>query len=160
MILTTHVLIGAALGKNISNPWLVAIIAIPLHFIMDHFRHGEYIESTGKKTGAKNVWWKIVLDLIVATTITSAIIISAVSYSGHFSSAIIQSMLIGIFFSIFPDFLTLLYWEFRWPVLKPLHDFHVWCHKYPPFSKERGWNLRNARNDILFSVIAIILLLI
>ena len=152
MILTTHALIGAALGKNISNPWIVAIIAIPLHFIMDHFRHGEYLNRNSK---LKNTWWRTALDLFLGL-----IIITAYIFFYHPDPQIIRNTWIGAFFSMLPDLLTVLYWEFRWSILKKIHDFHVWCHRYPPFSKEREWNLRNARNDILFSVIAIILLLV
>ena len=159
MILATHALVGAALGKNISNPWIVAVVAVPLHFVFDHFRHGEYVESSDKKTNVKNTWWKITLDIAGAVVITSAIILFAINYSNHFTFAIVKSMAIGMFFSILPDLLNVLYWEFHWPFLKKIHDFHAWCHKYPPFSKEREWTFRNARNDIIFSVIAIILLI-
>ena len=152
MILTTHALVGAVLGKNISNPWIVAAVAIPLHFIMDHFRHGEYLNRNSK---IRNTWWKIALDFF-----GGIIIVFAISHFMHFSSATIKLMAIGMFFSMLPDFTTLLYWKFHWPFLKHIHDFHAWCHKYPPFSKEREWTLRNGRNDILFSLLAIILLFI
>ena len=152
MILTTHALIGAALGKNISNPWLIAVIAIPLHFLMDHFRHGEYLNRNSK---FKHTWWKITLDFFSGLAIIAVCI-----FLFRPESQIIRNILIGAFFSMLPDFTTLLYWEFRWPFLQKIHDFHAWCHRYPPFSKEREWTLRNGRNDIIFSIIAIILLLI
>lgn len=150
MILTTHALIGAALGKNIGNPWLIAAIAIPLHFLMDHLRHGEYLNRNSK---FRNTWWKTVLDFLGATTIALAI-----AYFLNFTFATAEAMAIGMFFSMLPDLTTVLYWEFRWPVLEKIHRFHTWCHKYPPFSKERQWTLRNARNDIIFSIIAILIL--
>ena len=151
MILTTHALIGAALGKNISNPWLVAIIAIPLHFVMDHFRHGEYLNRNSK---LRHTWWKTALDLFLGLAIIIAYI-----FFYHPEPQIIRNILIGAFFSMLPDLLTVFYWEFHWPVLEKIHRFHAWCHRYPPFSKERQWNLRNSRNDIIFSVIAIIILI-
>ena len=155
MISTTHILIGAVLGKNISNPWIIVIVAIPLHFLLDHFRQGEYVESFSKKTSVKNTWWKSALDLFVGI-----VIIFAIAYYMHFSSTMIKLIAIGMFFSILPDLLNVLYWEFHWPFLKKIHDFHAWCHKYPPLSKEREWTLRNGRNDIIFSIIAIIFLII
>src|SRR5664280_1634263 len=123
MILATHALIGAALGKNISNPWIVAIIAIPLHFLMDHFRHGEYVETMDSKTSFKNTWWKISLDLFLALAIPFGI-----ADLQHFSVAVIESMTVGIFFSILPDFITLLYWKFRSPFLEKIYKFHALCH--------------------------------
>ena len=155
MISTTHLLIGAVLGKNISNPWIVAIVAIPLHFIMDHFRHGEYVESFSKKTSVKNTWWKSALDLFLGIAI-----IFFIAYYMHFSSTTIKSIVVGMFFSMLPDLLLVLYWKFHWPFLQKIHDFHAWCHKYPHFAKEREWNFRNSRNDILFSIAAIILLVL
>ena len=152
MILATHALIGAALGKNISNPWIVAIIAVPLHFIMDHFRHGEYLNRNSK---LRHTWWKTALDLFLGLAIIIAYI-----FFYHPEPQIIRNILIGAFFLMMPDLLTVFYWEFHWPFLKKIHDFHTWCHRYPPFSKERQWNFRNARNDIIFSVIAIILLVL
>jgi len=150
MILTTHALVGAVLGKNISNPWLLAAIAIPLHFAMDHFRHGEYLNRNSK---LRHTWWKTALDLL-----GGIVIVSIVAHFQHFTSATLQSMALGMFFSVLPDFTTLLYWEFHWIIFKDIHDFHAWCHKYPPFAKERKWTLRNGVNDILFSAVAILLL--
>ena len=154
MILTTHALIGAALGKNIPNPWIIVTIVIPLHFLMDHFRHGEYIESPHKKTSIKNIWWKALIDF----SIGMLFLFCFINYK-NFDYTAIRNIILGTFFSLFPDMLTVLYWILRWPFLKKIHDFHVWCHKYPPFSSERQWNLRNALNDITFSVLALLLLL-
>ena len=71
MILTTHALIGAALGKNISNPWIIAAIALPLHFIMDHFRHGEYLNRNSK---LRHTWWKTALDFFSGLAIITVYI--------------------------------------------------------------------------------------
>ena len=151
MILTTHALIGAALGKNISNPWIIAVVAVPLHFLMDHLRHGEYLNRNSK---VRHTWWKTALDLA-----GGIIIVSILAHYMHFSAATVKLMSVGMFFSMLPDLTTVLYWEFRWTILREIHDFHAWCHRYPPFSKERQWTLRNGVNDIIFSVIAIVLLL-
>lgn len=155
MILTTHALIGAAIGKNISNPWLIAIIAITFHYILDMFRHGEYVETMNNKAGFKNTWRKTSLDFGLAFFIPFLI-----ANIQHFSTETIKSMFIGIFFSIIPDFVTLLYWKFRTPFFEKIYKFHAWCHKYPRSAKERQWTLRNSVNDIMFSVIAIIVLIL
>jgi hypothetical protein len=152
MILTTHILVGAALGKSIGNPWLVALIAIPLHFWMDHFRHGEYLDQNSKM---KNIWWKIALDLFGGITI-----VATIAFALNFSFVTLQSIAIGVFFSALPDLTTLLYWKFHQNIFKKIYDFHGRCHRYPPSAKERLWTLRNRINDILFSVIAIALLIL
>ncbi len=43
MILTTHTLTGAVVGKCVNNTWLIMILSVILHFILDTFRHGEYL---------------------------------------------------------------------------------------------------------------------
>ncbi|MCX6763480.1 MAG: hypothetical protein NTZ97_01970 [Candidatus Moranbacteria bacterium] len=157
MILATHALVGAAIGKNINNPWLIGLSAIIIHFILDTFRHGEYLDSRVDKL--KNTWWKILIDLS-----TAGLIILAALYHYGFNKEITINILVGAFFSLLPDSVNLFYWLFRWKFLKPLYNFHVWVHlsinKIQKFAPERQWNLRNAANDIIFSIIAIILLFI
>jgi hypothetical protein len=150
MLLATHTLVGAALGKNISNPWIVVILSLALHFILDTFRHGEYLD---RKSSVKDTWWKNTLDLLAGFLIVSVYI-----FFSNPPAVIIKNITIGIFFSILPDFLTLLYWKFHLSFLKKVFEFHTWCHKYPPFEKERVWNFRNSVNDISFSIFAIIIL--
>ena len=155
MILTTHALIGSVLGKNIGNPWILIPAALALHFAMDHFRHGEYVESFDSKTSFANTWWKVSFDIG-----TSMIIISFFIFSSDLYLAQIRNILIGSFFSAFPDFLTVLHWKFKFKFLAPIYRFHSWCHKYPGGSKERLWTFRNSLNDIIFSLAAIILFLV
>lgn len=154
MILTTHALTGAVIGKSLENPWLIIILSIAVHFIMDTFRHGEYVELFNDETGFKKSGWKVVLDLF-----SELAIIFSFMYFSHPNSLQAKNILLGSSFSIFPDFITFLYWLFRRSlILKKYYQFHSWLHKYPRQAPERQWNLRNARNDILISAIAITLL--
>lgn len=150
MILATHALVGAALGKNIDNPWLIVPIALVIHFILDSFRHGEYINS---KKSWREQYWKVALDILIGFSII-ALGLYSVGWEIHKSF----NILLGTFFCMFPDLLTVLYWVFNWKFLKKIYSFHGWVHRYPPFSKEREWNLKNATNDIIFSLIAIFFL--
>ncbi|MDO9230889.1 MAG: hypothetical protein Q7U36_00195 [bacterium] len=154
MILTTHALVGTAIGKNIENPWLVILLSLVVHFFLDSFRHGEYFDS--RVATIKDTVWKILLDLFIPVSIILFFIFSA---QPTLSST--RNILLGAFFSILPDFFTVLFWTFDWKILKRIKKFHSFCHHYsrfPKFSPERQWNLRNAMNDILFSAIAIIIL--
>lgn len=151
MILTTHALVGAAIGKNIESPWLVAALSIIIHFILDIFRHGEYLNQNSKL----KEFWKVAIDLTVGYSIIIIVI-----FSSDFSDIRIKNILIGSFASIFPDMLTFLYWKVNLKFLQSYFNFHQKFHRYPPFSKEREWNLRNAANDIIVSLIAIIFFLI
>ncbi len=150
MILTTHALVGAAVGKYIQSPIILTAILIPFHYFLDTFRHGEYL---GQESKTKEVIGKVLFDLILGLSIITTYIIIL-----HPPIQIIQSILLGAFLSMLPDFITFLHWKLHFPYLEKIYKFHQWVHKYTRGSKERIWNLRNATNDIIFSLIAIIIL--
>ena len=155
MILTTHALVGAALGKNIPNVWILIPASIIIHFVLDTFRHGEYVEIFDKKISSGNIWWKVGFD-ISATVIFLLLFI----FFGKLDLLQIRNVMLGSFFSAFPDLLTVIYWKFKFEFLAPVYRFHSWVHKYPKGAKEREWTLRNGVNDILFSLAAIIIFII
>jgi len=156
MILTTHALTGAVIGKNIENYWLVIIFSLAIHYAMDAFRHGEYLDE--RISTVKDTWWKVAIDLMFGFLIIFLVI--------HFQKpalSVIKNIFIGTFFSIFPDFITLMYWKFeKNKILAKIKSFHSFCHcysKFPKYSKERQWTLRNALNDILISAVAFAIIL-
>lgn len=157
MILATHALTGAVIGKNINNPWLVIILSLIIHYAMDSIRHGEYFDD--RIATVKSTWWKVALDLLIGFSIIFFII-----YLQNTAVPIVRNIIIGTFFSIIPDFVTLMHWTFREnKILAKMKAFHSWCHRYnkfPKYSPERQWTLRNALNDIIISAIAVILLFI
>jgi hypothetical protein len=157
MILATHALTGAVIGKNINSPWLIIILSLAIHYFMDSFRHGEYFDD--RIANIKNTWWKVAIDLLIGLSIIGLVI-----YFQKPDFAIIRNMLIGSFFSLFPDFLSVLYYLKKDNIiLSKIKSFHSWVHhysKFPKHSKERQWNFRNALNDIIISVVAIFLLLL
>ncbi|HDH07819.1 MAG TPA: hypothetical protein ENG89_02265 [Candidatus Moranbacteria bacterium] len=151
MLLSTHSLTGAVVGKTFNNVWIIIILSIVLHYIIDVFRHGEYLNRNSKL----NEFWKVAVDIIIGLAILGIII-----YFSDLSQIKTRNVLIGTFFSMFPDLLTFLYWKLNFNFLKKSFDLHAWVHRYPPFSKGRDWNLKNAANDIILSLIAIALLLL
>src|SRR4030042_3581823 len=140
MLLATHSLAGALIGKNVNNIWLIMILSVILHFILDTFRHGEYLN---RKSSIKE-FWKVALDIFAG----AAVILLIASFN-NYPAYVVKNMLLGAFFSMFPDFLTFLYWKGGLKFLKKIFTFHAWLHPYPPFSPEREWNLRNAVNDLV-----------
>ena len=153
MILTTHALVGAAVGKYVRSPLLQILILLPIHYTMDIFRHGEYLN---KKSTLKNAWWKVAFDLIAGLTM-----IITIANFRSIPEPILLSMLSGAFISMFPDLLTVLYWKLDFKFLGKIYRFHQFVHsRFKDGSKEREWTLRNAVNDMLFSALAIIFLFI
>jgi hypothetical protein len=156
MILSTHALTGAVIGKNINNIWLIIILSLAFHFFMDSLRHGEYFNH--RQSTFKNTWWKIALDLFVAFSI-----IFSIFTTNNWSEKTLFNVALGIFFSLLPDGLTLLYYlKIRNIFLNKIKAFHSFCHcysRYPKHSPQRQWTLRNSFNDIFLSILAIIILI-
>jgi hypothetical protein len=157
MILVTHALTGAVIGKNIESPWIIIVASLAVHYFMDSFRHGEYFDS--RFATVKDTWWKIALDLAIGFII----IVLFLFYKRPDLQEVVN-IFIGAFFSILPDFITLMHWTFKKNrALAKIKEFHSWAHRYsklPKYSKKRQWTFRNAANDIFISIIAIIFLLL
>jgi hypothetical protein len=156
MILTTHALTGAVIGKNIENPWLIIAASLIIHYAMDMICHAEYFDD--RIASIKKDGWKVVLDLAVA-----AFFIYSWIYLEAPPMQVIENILLGVFFSILPDGITLLYWLSGKKLFKSIKKFHAFAHRYdknPKYSPARKWNFQNARNDLLISAFAIILLFI
>jgi hypothetical protein len=149
MILTTHILAGAVLGREINNPYAVAGLAVAMHFALDTLPHGDYLN----KESSFWEFWKVAIDLVVGLGIVSAIL--------FFRDPIPKndlSIAIGIFFSLLPDGMTLLY-MMGMKFLKPIKKFHEKLHRYPESSPKHKFRLKNNLFDILVSFTAIIALL-
>lgn len=156
MILATHELVGAAIGAKIHSPWLIIIFSLAMHFVLDTFRHGEYVESFDSKVAFKNTWHKVALDFFAGI-----IIILVYITIRKPDSFVVKDIFLGVFFSIIPDFITFIYWKYRFSFLEKYYAFHSkFLHSYPRGAKERIWSLRNAANDILISLLAIIILFV
>ena len=152
MILATHALVGAALGKNLENPWLIVVLCLVVHFALDSFRHGEYIDHHER---LKNLGRNVALDLLVGGSIIFSIL-----FFQDWNFITFRNISLGILFCMLPDFLTLMHYRFPTSkILRKIYRFHQRVHPYPHPSQQTQWNLRNATNDILFSVIAILFLI-
>jgi hypothetical protein len=156
MILATHALVGAAIGKTLDTPLVIIPLALIVHFILDSFIHGEYTIDS-KTEGMKKVALKISLDLITGFT-TILFLISL-----DFFALNLSNIFIGVFFSLFPDLLTLIHKKFPDnKILSGIKSLHEYAHRYHRHGKDsasRQWNFRNARNDIIFSLAAILIFL-
>lgn len=123
---------------------------------MDSFRHGEYFDD--RVATVKNTWWKIALDISIGL-----LLIFSYLFWKDISPKELFSILLGAFTSMFPDFLTVIYWKFGGKILGKIKSFHAFAHRYkkfPKYSPERQWTLRNVANDIIFSALALFLLFI
>jgi hypothetical protein len=151
MILTTHILSGAALGANIQNPYLVATSAVALHFALDTLPHGDYLN----KKSRLGEFWKVAVDFAVGFGLVFAII-----FSGRTADAdITRNVLIGIFFSLLPDLTTFLHNWMKAKFLLPVRNFHESLHWAKNGSPEREFRLKNNLWDIVISFISLFTLI-
>jgi len=151
MILTTHALVGAVIGKYSDNMAIIALASVILHYAMDILKHGDYYEE---KRSLFQGFSKEFLDLSIA-----GILILSIIYLNKSTATEIYYMLWGISWSLLPDFLTLIYDKFNLNFLAPTYKLNRWVHDLFYTDAERVWTFKNLTNDFIISGAAIILLL-
>ena len=125
MMAQNHLLMGAVIGIYINNPYLVAIVAFLLHFVMDvvtfFIIDGKPGVSTKKyfKTLADDV--KYTLKTIISLQITSVVFVFVIIYQKGLLFN--QNVLIGMFFSMLPDFIEHIGFGFKKHLIK--HHKHM-----------------------------------
>ena len=154
MILTTHILSGALIGAEIKNQFFIVIISVVVHFLLDLFPHGDYLN---KKSGLRE-FWKVAVDLAIGFTVLAvAIFIRGLTSNSGLNMGNIG---LGIFFSLLPDGTTFLYIYMKMKFLKPVKVFHEKMHLHPDFSPEREFRLRNGFWEILISFAPLLALIL
>ena len=92
MILTPHILSGAAVASQISNPFAMVIAAMAVHHILDMIPHWDYEIHSSRRRAAQ----KIALDIAIAGIITLFFIWN-LPLEKQFH------ILLGGFFGVLPD---------------------------------------------------------
>lgn len=138
MILTSHILAGAAITSQMPNPILGLAVAVISHYALDSVRHAEYDIRPLKYLKQKKIALsippiiKIVLDLSVAFTILFLV-------SALFDYSLVLLFLGGVAGAL-PDGLNVIrvLLGSRLKILKAEYAFHRFMHfdkrkKYNPF---------------------------
>lgn len=138
MLLTPHILTATAIASQTHNAWLVGVLSVASHYLLDALPHTEYnirilkketadseskkiISSGGEISKAKSyAKIKVYLDFLIGITISSIL-----AYQNNFFNLIIPV----IFFSLLPDGLLYLYWHYPHNrFLAKLRQFHHFVH--------------------------------
>jgi hypothetical protein len=120
MILTPHILLGAAIGSKIASPGVVFSLSFLSHYLLDALPHYEYDVSGLKGKSAK----KIIIDLLqvaIDFSIGMALALFLVWNSPFRTTAIL-----GMLSALVPD--MLLFLHYRYPKSKFLNIFAVPHH--------------------------------
>lgn len=148
MVLSPHLIAGAALGAKFQNPYLMPMVAIALHHLMDRLPHYDY--KIMPFSASSTI--KISLD-ILAGILTIAFI-----YLFFNPAADLTSIINGVFFSALPDGILLLSLIFpKNNLLQKYQKFHGLFH-YDPI-KTHKFRLSGIYVQVIISVIAIYFLL-
>ncbi len=151
MILTTHILSGTVLGENIKNPYIIAVSSLVVHFLLDMFPHGDYLN----KKSRWREFWKVAVDLAVGFGLVFAITF----LKDITDTTVLKNIFIGIFFSLLPDGTTFLYIWMKMKFLRPVKDFHENLHLFKNGAPQREFRFKNNLWDIFISLILILLLI-
>jgi len=127
VILTPHLLVGAAIGSKIKNYWAIFIIALISHFVLDAIPHWEYVIKIVGVSGNEflAITVEALLDILVGVSVISLLL-------KH--SRLAKPALIGAFFAILPDgfifvhALAQVFFNWNLTFLDPLINFHHQIH--------------------------------
>ena len=137
MILATHAIAGAALGRLVPRyPWLAFLLGFASHFLLDAIPHWQY--KVRSKLYAKNPvdefitpGKKLAFDVAVVTLDFLVGVFLAFRFLGHGFSLTGPnqlSLLLGAVGGAFPDGLQFLYFVFRNKPLLLFEKFHARWH--------------------------------
>lgn len=152
MILSVHILAGAAIGLKLHNWMAVFLLSLFAHFLMDTIPHREYdIKAIKKGISKKSIpdLLQIFLDFIIGI---------GLAFWFTWNHAPFSTIFAGIFASVLPDFITFIYWQTKASFLKPIVDFH--CKTIHPKNNKNtpliwGLGTQIAAVLITLSIIAI-----
>lgn len=150
MILVTHGITGAALGRLFPHNPLAAFFAgLISHFLTDAIPHWHYPLSSERTNyndplttdmviGKGFVWDLVRIGLDFALGIALSIYFFQ-GWTGFGNPDI--SMLAGAFGAVLPDALQFMYFKFRHQPLTAFYKFHYWIHAVKRLDKHHLWGV-------------------
>ena len=143
MFITPHMLVGAAIGIKVSNPWTAIFLGLFSHYLLDSLPHWDYL--TKIKIDKKEHFLKIFLDFIIGTIIVLFLI-------WDLPNKII--ILIVISFTLLPDCIEFIYNNFKVKKFQFLSNFHHKIHYWKYLSFQQG-----ILTIVIVSIVSILIIL-
>lgn len=165
MLLATHAIVGAAVGRFFPKyPFLAFIFAFISHFLIDAIPHWDYpLKSfTRDKNNPKDLmkadmpWSKnFIRDLvIIAIDLISGLILALYIFeTTEFNSAILW----GALGAVLPDALQFVYFKLRVEPFRTIHRFHMWVQRQGENHILENHNLAGLLSQASFSAVAVII---
>jgi hypothetical protein len=135
MILATHAIAGAAVGRLAGNPILAFIFGLASHFILDAIPHWQY--ELKSRTRSDDIMKedmslnrKLIGDVVrLGIDFFSGTFISVLAFSGWGGFTNPPAPLVaGVIGGVLPDALQFLFWKFRREPLISIQKFHSFMH--------------------------------
>lgn len=144
MIITPHMLAGAALGHH--SPGIVTAFGLGLisHFVLDNIPHWDYLSEI--KLNNTDHLVKIAIDLVIACSLTIILVFSLPN------KIIIFAAVAG---ALLPDILEALYQNYKIKALKTFSKFHLKIHSKARMNISQG--LFGLAIVIIVSALALVL---
>lgn len=108
MLLTQHLLVGAAIGRHVDNFGAVILLAFFSHYVLDMIPHRSMPHVKGyKENGLKGVRKKELLIKGIEPVLGIATAMVFILMNSDYAA----NMAIGALFGFLPDFLTFIIWK-------------------------------------------------
>jgi len=118
MIITPHMLVGAAIGAQTSNIWAAFSFGFLSHFLLDALPHWDYLRKIDISKSSHRR--KMGFDLILGTV---SVLIFVWFYPENF-----LFLIVGALAALIPDCIQYLYYTFNISWLERISWFHEKVH--------------------------------
>ena len=142
MVLTTHAVVGGAIGRLIStNPILAFVVGFLSHFVLDVVPHWDYpLESKTSDTRGVNqlhfrLGWPAVIDFSrIGLDLLIGFFLAYWIFPSASGSWLTSSVAWGAIGAVLPDALQFVYVQWRPRFLSSLQRFHMFVHAKQDFN--------------------------
>ena len=127
MVLAPHMLVGAAIGSQVSNYWLAFLFGLISHYLVDALPHWDYLQKF--EISNPNHIKKVIIDLLIGSSLVLFL---------TWSNADKIIIFIAVFASILPDAMNGIYMNYKNKWLKPHFLLHNKMHFFKNLSFLQG----------------------
>ncbi|MCL4405044.1 hypothetical protein M1295_00475 [Patescibacteria group bacterium] len=160
MILATHAIVGAAVGRLFDNPWLSLAAGYLSHYALDAIPHSQYHLVSQVSEDSNPLDDDIVIDrrflgdlILIGTDCIGGFLLALFIFQGGLGyNAATISLLAGAAGGVLPDFLQFLYFKIKVEPLTALQKIHNKIH-----AQKELHGFTGAASQIAIAVIAIII---
>jgi hypothetical protein len=135
MILASHAIAGAAIGRLTKNPILAFLLGLASHFALDAIPHWQY-ELKSRTYSDDTLAEDMALDgkfardiIFIGADFFLGIFLSLLAFGGWNEMFDPSAPIIaGIIGGVLPDAMQFVFWKFKHEPLISMQKFHNWIH--------------------------------